>query len=359
MGNILIKGTFHVVGQSPDADSVKFRAANPALWSKIETDNRAVFERNLAADNGVIQLRLQGIDALETHYSPPPLRAPDDVKDKRLANFTEPVTGGYKQLAYMGLYSTGELLNMLGVTGVKWRTFGKSTYISEANVSSGPVTGVIKTKLQDAIPGYIITNDVEQNGRPLAFVFAGDANVEDGATISVDQLAEMVALSVNYRLLQRGMVYPLFFMGLPGKIRRKLGDAAQAAYDAARSLPNGLITPADKVTSIWQIDQSLQGMEIPSLDVLCNDKALFPYLFRKLVRHYYRTQMEYYWDGLRGKVPVNALPTLLNLVGFYRDENPFVFVISDQDFLRLKDVVEVDEHHLRMLKAPHDLVMLS
>jgi hypothetical protein len=355
----LIKGTYHVVGHSPDADSVKFRATTSALWSKIETENRGPLERNLAAENGVIMLRLQGIDALETHYSPPPLRAPEDVKGKNHPTVTEPITGGYKQLAYMGMYSTNELLEMLGVTDVKWRTFGKSTYISEAQVSSGAATGVIKTKMQDAIPGYIICNDVEQNGRPLAWMFAGESGLEDGTTISVDQLAEMIEFSMNYRLLRRGLVYPLFFMGLAGKLRRKLGEAAQAAYEESRTLPNGMITPPEKVTSIWQIDQSLQGMEIPSIQVLCNDKALFPYLFRKVVRHYYRTQMEYYWDGLRGKMAISALPELVNLVGFYRDENPFVFVISDQDFVRLQDVVEVDAHHLKMLKAPHDLVLLS
>ena len=79
----LIKGTFHVVGFSPDGDSMMFKAANPAHWSKLGDENRDVFAAKLAAsENGAVQLRLQGIDALETHYSPEPLMTPADVKGR-------------------------------------------------------------------------------------------------------------------------------------------------------------------------------------------------------------------------------------------------------------------------------------
>lgn len=359
MNYILIKGTYHIVGQSPDADSVKFRASNPALWQQIDTENRAIFERRIAEDNGVIQLRLQGIDALETHYSPPALPAPEDVKGKTLANVVEPKTGGYKQLTAMGLRSTAELLKMLGVTDAKWRTFGTSTYISEANVSAGTTTGLIKTKLGDSIPGYIVCNDVELNGRPLAWVFTGTTTLADGASLTVQQLADMIEQSANYRLLRQGMVYPLFFMTLSAKLRNKLIAATYLAQDAAKRLGDAAGLPPEKISSIWQIDGSVAGMAIGSLRVLTDEKALYPYLFRKVIRLNYRTQMELYWESLRTlRVPENVSQGV-DLSGFFRDANPYVFVISDQDFVRLDEVVQIVGNQLKMTKLPQDLVLMS
>jgi len=78
----LIKGTFHVVGQSPDGDSIKFRANNPARWDSLVTEHRERLNANLEKEDGVLQLRLQGVDALETHYSPPPISPPKDLDIK-------------------------------------------------------------------------------------------------------------------------------------------------------------------------------------------------------------------------------------------------------------------------------------
>jgi hypothetical protein len=70
MAYTLIKGSFHVVGQSPDGDSLKFRATNAMLWDKVQTENRDLFIRNFKENAGVVQLRLEGIDALEMASMP-------------------------------------------------------------------------------------------------------------------------------------------------------------------------------------------------------------------------------------------------------------------------------------------------
>src|SRR6185295_12848323 len=106
----LIKGTYHVVVQSPDADSIKFRAANPALWQLIDTENRDVFERNLLEGQGVVQLRFEGVDALETHFTPPNLPAPDDVKLLKNPALVQPAPKGYKQLPTIGSQATDIML---------------------------------------------------------------------------------------------------------------------------------------------------------------------------------------------------------------------------------------------------------
>ena len=59
---ILIKGTFHVVGYSPDGDSIRFKAKNPENWSKIKGSPPQLNE------DDHVQIRLIGIDSLETHF---------------------------------------------------------------------------------------------------------------------------------------------------------------------------------------------------------------------------------------------------------------------------------------------------
>jgi len=62
MAFFLIKGTFHVKGYSPDGDSIRFRARNPDNWKKLSGPAVALNAR------GHAQLRIEAIDALETHY---------------------------------------------------------------------------------------------------------------------------------------------------------------------------------------------------------------------------------------------------------------------------------------------------
>ena len=58
MNYILIKGIYHVVGHSPDGDSIKFKATNPAHWQLINSEFKAEFEQNFTTNAGAIQLRL-------------------------------------------------------------------------------------------------------------------------------------------------------------------------------------------------------------------------------------------------------------------------------------------------------------
>jgi len=91
MKYLLIKGSLHVVGYSPDGDSMMFKAANPALWDRLENDNKDTFTEKLTKENGAVQLRLEGIDALETHYSPMPLPTPPDLKSKKKTRLGSPL----------------------------------------------------------------------------------------------------------------------------------------------------------------------------------------------------------------------------------------------------------------------------
>src|SRR5262252_386729 len=58
----VIEGTFHVVGYSPDGDSIRFAPNNPSLLSLLDGPRADVNAR------GHVQLRFEAIDTLETHF---------------------------------------------------------------------------------------------------------------------------------------------------------------------------------------------------------------------------------------------------------------------------------------------------
>src|SRR3954449_12026020 len=64
----LVKGYYRIVGASPDGDSIRFYPQDPGVWQAAGINVRS----NAA---GGVQLRLDAIDALETHYTPPHARS--------------------------------------------------------------------------------------------------------------------------------------------------------------------------------------------------------------------------------------------------------------------------------------------
>ena len=58
----VIAGTFHIKGFQPDGDSIRFQAANQANWDFFTWETEA--DKNSKKK----QLRVEAIDALETHY---------------------------------------------------------------------------------------------------------------------------------------------------------------------------------------------------------------------------------------------------------------------------------------------------
>ena len=144
----VIKGTFHVVGYSPDGDSIRFQADNEANWAKLAGPPATLNARRHA------QLRLEAIDTLETHYR----------------NTHQPLTLATRALDF--------LLQGLGITGVRWDAL--RTRITEAN---------------DGTEGYIVSRTVEPNRRPVAFVFAGAPSAADGSSIFLD--VDLLRQSLN------------------------------------------------------------------------------------------------------------------------------------------------------------------
>lgn len=355
MNYVLIKGIYYVVGHSPDGDSIKFKAANPTYWQLINSEFRDEFAANLAADAGVIQLRLQGVDALETHYSAPKPTVPADLKGKTSVTLKEPPYMSLSQPALMAKGAAEYFMKFLGITEVKWRNSPRGSYISEARMTVGSASAVVKEKGKDGVPGFIVTGDIEKNGRPISWVFPGDISIKDGSVVSTDQLAEIADKSANYELVRSGMIYPLYYMTLAGKLRRKLDAAVQEAQANATRM----ISSSQTMQNIWHLDRSTSGVTMATLKAITDDNVVYPDLFRRILRHYQIVQMNAYWDALRRGATNVTPPNGFELDKLFDGANPYVFVISDQDFVRMADVFEINGDSLRMKKSPADLVFLS
>ena len=216
----LIKGTFHVAGYSPDGDSIRFMAEDPSLWKRLSGPAAAVNAR------GHAQLRIEAVDALETHYS------------------------GYCQPARPAQAAARYLLSFLGIDDVVW----DDTHRLVASASDGT-------------EGYILCRSTESNRRPVSFVFAGQADERNGSETILDP--PLLKESINYHLLARGLAYPTYYNGLFSDLRRPLSAAVRMAREEGRGL--------------WPLDRTNRGLSVAGLEAVTEEAAIMPKLFRRII----------------------------------------------------------------------------
>jgi endonuclease YncB( thermonuclease family) len=221
MSFTLIKGTFHVKGYSPDGDSVRFKAFDQNLWRRLFGPP---VELNAA---GHAQLRMEAIDALETHFC------------------------GFHQPLKFARKATNALLSCLGIDDVVWNKTQSEILYAE-----------------DGTEGYILSRTTERNRRPVAFVFADGADGKDGSEIFLDQ--SLLRKSLNYRLMAKGLVYPTYYNGLFCELREEFTNAAAVAKSKGKGL-----WPQDKTNTGFSVD----------LDGLTERSVILPKLFRRAVGH--------------------------------------------------------------------------
>ena len=214
----LIKGAFRVAGLSPDGDSIRFVPDDPALIAALP----GPFDPN---PRPTAQLRIEAIDTLETHYA------------------------GRHQPDRWAHAATDRLFEFLGIANVVWDAHHKNVVSAD-----------------DMTRGWILSRAREKNRRPVAFLFAGEADREDGA--SVHLTPEMLTESYNYAAMAEGLAYPTFYQALFSDLREVLSDAAVAARDAGLGL--------------WPEDRTGQGLDATDLSVLIDRHPILPKLFRRL-----------------------------------------------------------------------------
>jgi endonuclease YncB( thermonuclease family) len=226
---------------------IRFYPDDPGVW---DTAGIAVRPNS----TGGVQLRLDAIDALETHYTPPHAPAP------------------WRQQVDLGAGAATALLDLLGFHDV---VRDERNYVTTAT--------------PDQTPGYILTRFADKYGRAVAMAYAGNrrGRATDASEVFLD-VAEL-RRSVNYQLLDAGWVYPTFY----SKLYVDLRDDLAATTVTARSAQRG----------VWAEDATLSGFRLTSRKQLTDELVIMPKLFRRLA--------EYLTLDDTGKVSLAGFPAFL------------------------------------------------
>ncbi|SCL29433.1 hypothetical protein GA0070624_3882 [Micromonospora rhizosphaerae] len=231
MPMLVITGSFRVVGAAPDGDSVRFHPTDPAHWDRVEGPHRV--RRNAS---GGAQLRLDGIDALETHYTAGRVRTHQPLD--------------------LGRASASALLSGLG-----FRTVRRDE--RETVTDAWPVE----------VPGYLFTRGADVYGRCVALAGRGAPPTDKPSGERVHVTVPMLRRTVNYRQLARGQAYPTFYRKLYADLRQAMARAVVTARAAGGPL--------------WRADQTASGAALPAgLADLERDVVLLPKLFRRLAGYF-------------------------------------------------------------------------
>src|SRR5262249_51355511 len=121
----LIEGQFRILNAAPDGDSIRFYPNAPNAWRRISPKVRT-------NHSGGAQLRLDGIDALETHYQPQRSHLPQQ-----------------HQPLGLGRAAAAEVLRFLGFREV---TRGNNETVTSAQPTSvagyilSPIRGYVRTR---------------------------------------------------------------------------------------------------------------------------------------------------------------------------------------------------------------------
>jgi endonuclease YncB( thermonuclease family) len=285
----LVRGEFRIVGASPDGDSIRFYPADPGIWSRTGITVRANAQ-------GGVQLRLDAIDALETHYTPRSSPHP------------------WHQNPALGNGAATTLLTLLGFNDVA-RNQG----------------GIVTDATPPTRPGAILTKFADKYGRAVAVVFA-DGHQPDGADgtgvfLGVDLLKD----SVNWELLDAGWVYPTFYSQLFHDLRDTLADTARNARASGQG--------------VWTDDATNDGFSLDSRDQLTEQLVILPKLFRRLAEYLVL-------DNSQGV-------DLAGFKAFLKAKADRLFTVPAGQATHLDTLIDVHGQQLRLTLPPEQIVFIE
>jgi len=182
----VVVGSFHVVGYSPDGDSIRFQPDDMGHILSLRGGRPRPNAR------GHVQLRIEAIDALETHYS------------------LQGGGGSVQQPRGHANGATDRLLDFVGIKNVVWNA--ARTTIASA---------------EDGTRGYVLTRAADKFGRPIAFIYPGEPPAPDGSMYHLEP--DALRGSFNLHALSQGLAYATYYWGLFHDLRDELTTAVVAA----------------------------------------------------------------------------------------------------------------------------------
>ena len=266
----IIKGTFKPEAGRPDGDSIRFLPNNHAHLYRLPCMG---YPPRLSKRSCTINLRYEGIDAVER-------------------NAIEP-------------------------------------FASNATTMNRQFLGVPNEN--DESCGYILTRLIGPYGRPICFVFEGEAPENDGNDVYLN--VERMQESVNFQLVQAGIVYPLFYDTLFSELREAIAEGAATARENGSDLwskeqNNNVVT--------WNGPSSL-----PTLD------PIFPKIWRRL---------EDYTQNKGFRDEADTLDAFDDFLNFKKDR---LLILSESRYVNFNDIITINGNTLQMSHLPENLIFMS
>jgi Lamin Tail Domain/Staphylococcal nuclease homologue len=234
----VIAGEFHIrypdmprQGPEPDGDTLKFKPDNPTLVDSVQRNGGRGPDFN---GKGMVNIRFEGIDALETHFEQAhqELQGANDARDFVLA-----------EVGFQNVQFFADLPNK----------------VSDSDEPSKR--------------GYVLANGIDPHGRAIAFVYAGEppGDMPNGSAVML--MPAMANQSINARLLAAGLAYPAFYTSLP----IDLMDGLAGIVDQARQAGLGLWPRQQGTPQTPALLRNLADAEA---------MVIWPKLFRRLVSYF-------------------------------------------------------------------------
>jgi hypothetical protein len=275
-------------GPEPDGDTVKFRPDTPGLVEGLPRRSGTPADLNARG----ISVRLEAIDTLETHFSET-----------------------HQELAGANL-ARDELLRFLGFTGVRFWS---------------DLPNKVQSADRDEMPGFVLSNGIDANGRLIGFVYPGEPDRPDGAEVFLDE--PMVDRSGNALLLTGGHAYPAFYATLPVALRNHFANLSRTVRGTVP--PPGLWprAVADPHTTATVTDQdALTGL------------VMWPKLFRRIVPYL-----------AAGNRSFDGFDAWLRADPVHRDDQ--IFLLTTGEHGNLHDVIHAAGQTVRLTAWPEDFII--
>ena len=234
--------------------------------------------------------------------------ASDDTLFDRLEGRVEIKSGGEVQLRYEGVDALEKAAKL---------PFSSDATERNIVLLGGNVNG---------LPGFILSKQADTNGRPVCFAFTGNPNDTDGTDTFLSE--DLLKKSINYQLLEEGLVYPMFYETLYKELR----DVMTKATVAAR-LGNKGIWPSDVSNKDFTVNPPVNLKELP---------PIFPKLWRRLEAFYNR--------------PSNKNKPVKDFVDSLSQGSDRLFTIPDQRAIKFATALEVDGNKLKLKYKPEEMI---
>jgi endonuclease YncB( thermonuclease family) len=228
-GQITIRNaTLPKQGPQPDGDTVTFIPDSVDLVRSLKLFSGTPADIR----NGHINVRYEGIDALETHFR----ALHQDLRFARAAR--------ERNLAQLG--------------------FKNVKFFADA-------PNVIESVTRNPLPAHVIANGIEANGRLLGLVYAGRNSKADGSKLFVDEA--LLNKSVNADLVREGLAYVEPYDTMPMALVKQLRSLVQRS----RANRRGLFAHESITTKKAALLRNLDDLQL---------LVMWPKLFRRMAVYF-------------------------------------------------------------------------